>query len=500
MEKMKSVITIDEYPRCSVKRNLFIEMKTLKLDMVKDWKCSLQFSTQISKHKTTFINIYKDTDVDNQIIVLNYVYHYHLSDNLIIKLYKKSKKENKVIGTSKISINQSLLTKINEKTKIIGIGKYNGIDFGEIELSIESLPIECEKPEDLLNYQHKCLTALEIEKVEEIGEKTVEKGRIKGFIKKMHNPRKEQTVIKKRSITPLEEELTEVDDEHDDTPLNEIKDGIIMIVQGKKKRSAQMRKIITESIFKEKYHFVEVFNGDFNKDVIPFLLEMTKSEKNIPIVICGGDWFIGLFVRQIAVINERKKQVDISPFIIPMTKDCLVAQELGKIDIKYKSSFGGNWLTIIESDIVVSMQRIEEYLTAKYTQKMMLSEVCYLENEQTINIPMIVTSKIICDNKTVTVDYWKIKDKKIQPNKIKKSLESIEIFKENGNENFVLIITKSKKKDDEKDERIVCNKIIISSENSLRLFVERMLLSSSTNYITFKQDSHGNSLSIHSFN
>ena len=116
MEKMKSVITIDEYPRCSVKRNLFIEMKTLKLDMVKDWKCSLQFSTQISKHKTTFINIYKDTDVDNQIIVLNYVYHYHLNDNLIIKLYKKSKKENKVIGTSKISINQSLLTKINEKT------------------------------------------------------------------------------------------------------------------------------------------------------------------------------------------------------------------------------------------------------------------------------------------------------------------------------------------------------------------------------------------------
>ena len=266
MEKMKSIISIDEYPRCSIKRNLFIEMKTLKLELVKDWNCSIIFSTQISKHKTSSVKIYKDADVSNQTIVLNYVYNYHLNDFLIVKLYKKSKKDSTVIGTAKIPINQCMLMKIQHKSKIMGIGKYSGMDFGEIELCVESLPIECENVEDKLAYEHNCLTPLEIES--ENGEKVVEKRTMKTYFKKMTFPRKEQSSANlKRSITPLEEEMTEVDDEHDDTPLNEITDGIVIVVQGKKKRSEQMRKIITESIYKEKYHFVEVFNGDFNKDV-----------------------------------------------------------------------------------------------------------------------------------------------------------------------------------------------------------------------------------------
>ena len=141
---------------------------------------------------------------------------------------------------------------------------------------------------------------------------------------------------------------------------------------------------------------------------------------------------------------------------------------------------------------------IEDYLQCNSIQNLLLSEVTYQENNENISIPMIVSSKIICENKTVTIDYWKIvKDKKVQMNKMKKNFELIEIFKEN--ENFVLIPIKSKKKEDDKDERIICNKIIVSCDNQLRLFVEKMEITTSTNYITFKQDSDGNSFSIHTF-
>ncbi|BFU23702.1 hypothetical protein EHI8A_202970 [Entamoeba histolytica HM-1:IMSS-B] len=503
---MKGVINNEECPRCSIKRNLFIKINKTKLEIgEKEWICSIQFISSISKSKSSFIPLLKGENRYDEVIIFPYIHYYNLNDFLLIKLFKKSKKENKQIGGCKFSLQETFISEFKGNLQIIGIGKFNGKEFGELNIEASSMPSECCSINEINQFQKECLTEYEQQtKIFNGTEKIPEKrSRAATLRRVMHLQKKEQTqIIEKRILSPREEEQTEVDDIHEDLPLKGISDGIIIIVQAKKKRSEQIRKIIESSNNYEKYHFVEVFNGDFNEQVIPFLIENARNNISLPIVLCGGDWFIGLFVRQLSSINQRKKIINVLLFFIPTTKNCLIAKELGKIDFKYKANFCINWLNIMENDKEKALISIEEYLCCKCLQKMILSEVNFFEGEKSKNIPMIISAKVICGNKTVTVDYWKLKDKKIQVNKMKKSFDSIEIYKENKNDNFIMIPFKIGQKNIEKEEdHIICNKIIITSDNfELKIIVDRMVMSSNANYITFKLDLNGNSFSIQSFN
>ena len=61
------------------------------------------------------------------------------------------------------------------------------------------------------------------------------------------------------------------------------------------------------------------------------------------------DWIIGLFLRQLYQKTRIKTTLQCIPYILPMTKDCLICKELCKYDLKYKQSFNDFWIRFFEN-------------------------------------------------------------------------------------------------------------------------------------------------------
>ncbi|KAL7720600.1 DAGKc domain-containing protein [Entamoeba marina] len=240
-------------------------------------------------------------------------------------------------------------------------------------------------------------------------------------------------------------------------------------------------------------HFIEIANGDFTSEIIPFLLNQQYS---FSIVLCGGDWFLAQFIQQFNTLN-------IIPYVVPTTKNCSISKLIGKKDATYEKMFNKQWFGLIETGEEIVKDNIFSYLDSTNSQNINMGEVSFTTNETTKIMPFIVHLHIFCENKTVTIDYWKVKKDKSQASRIKKTLDSIEIIKyeacdkviDKDNEYkdmFVLIPHKKKKKtDDGKDELFIVSKIIVSSEEvPLKIMVDRTTVPTLTHFVTIKSETN----------
>ncbi|ELP89807.1 hypothetical protein EIN_425390 [Entamoeba invadens IP1] len=503
---MKST-SAEELPRCSLKRvlNITLRQTTINIDDT-TWSLSLQFCTQQSKNKTSLMPIPLGIKKVEEVITLPYVHTHLLKDLLIVKLYKKQKKENVVIATTKVSLQRILFSGFEGTCEFIGEDKYGDLHLGSVMFQVESLPQEYSSSEDVIRFARDCVDPEIIEHIETEDKQPEKKSRTNVLRRVIHLPKKDFPKSKKclcRVISPYEEEATEYDGFDDcQCDLSEIKNGVLVVFQEKKKKAEQIKTLLSDSDSPTKFYFYEVQNGNFTTKLLPYLSNNTNLGITVPIVLCGGDFFFGMFVRQLLEMNAKEKMVDVTPFIVPTTRNCLVAKDLGEIDVKYKNMFCTDFLTKIDNEKSKARDALLDYFNQNTQQKLKLSEITITDNEKTFNAHMLMSARVLCENKNVSVDYWKVKDKKPTTVKTKKLIDMFELVKVRKDDCFAVTFSKPEKKEDDVNEVVMCTKIVISSEDEgIKVMVDRCLVSSEASYITFKYEMPNNVFfAVQSFN
>ncbi|KAL7712497.1 DAGKc domain-containing protein [Entamoeba marina] len=418
-----------EVLRCCSRRHLHVFLINYSIgDNITNSPMSLTFGTIMSKTKTVSVHVETGEQQVQQSITFPYIHHY------------KTSKGSKTIAKSKVSLQMILYSGYSGKITLTGVGNYVGRDIGDIDVQIDSLPIECDKVGDDEKYKELCNSSTEF--VNEIIPKEKKKtSKSSAILRVIHFTKPQKKEL--RRVSPVPDDETEAEGfEHDDISINQITSGIVFFVPARKKRSQMLRKIL------EGYdvHFIEIANGDFTSEIIPFLLNQQYS---FSIVLCGGDWFLAQFIQQFNTLNSKRNTNEVIPYVVPTTKNCSISKLIGKKDATYEKMFNKQWFGLIETG-------------------------------EEIIMPFIVHLHIFCENKTVTIDYWKVKKDKSQASRIKKTLDSIEIIKYEACDKVI-----------DKDIEYKDIKIIVSSEEvPLKIMVDRTTVPTLTHFVTIKSETN----------
>ena len=272
---------------------------------------------------------------------------------------------------------------------------------------------------------------------------------------------------------------------------------VVFVVPANKKRINHLEKILSTN---ENYYFVEVTDGQFSQDLLNNICE---ANEDISLVLCGGDWFVSKFFRDIAVVAKNEVIV---PYLVPTAKNSNICKMICTRDKKYNECFNDKWFEMSETDESVE-NIINEYLECSETQTISSFEIVMNRNGKTTISPFLVFVKLVNQvNTNLTIDFWK-KDK-TQPTRMESGFDFLMVIRYDCcdeitekdpallKKNLFVLVTKTKKK----SEEIIISKIVINCKEPYKISVDNEVLEP-VNCVTLNADVNSDkNVKIRSFN